>query len=124
LDPYKFIQENIDSVPHLEALMLLWNSRPSGWTVENLSARLYVPVEQAHAVIRDLVRLQLVNETAETPPTYAYLAREGDQDELMRRLDTAYRHDLVRISTMIHAKISSQVREFARAFRIRKDRDS
>ena len=41
----------------------------------------------------------------------------------MREVDFAYRRDLVRISTLIHDKASSPIREFARAFRIRKDKD-
>jgi hypothetical protein len=42
---------------------------------------------------------------------------------MMLQVDAAYRRDLVRISTMIHAKASSAVREFARAFRLKKERD-
>lgn len=122
LDPYEFIREKIDSVPHLEALMLLWNSRPKRWSIEELSARLYVPVDQAADVVRDLIRLGLAVEPPEEQSTAAYLSQSAEQDDLVRRIDIAYRHDLVRISTMIHAKISPQVREFARAFRFRKDR--
>lgn len=43
MDAYEFIRQSIDSVPHLEALMLLWNSRPAGWTPEELATRLYIP---------------------------------------------------------------------------------
>lgn len=102
--------------------MLLWNSKPKSWTIEELSARLYVPVDQAADVIRDLMRLELAAEAPEESSRFAYSSRSAEQDELVRRVDSAYRHDLVRVSTMIHAKISSQVREFARAFRFRKDR--
>lgn len=102
--------------------MLLWNSRPKSWTIEELSARLYVTVDQADDVLRDLIRLELAAEASEQPSTFVYSSRSPEQEELVRRIDAAYRHDLVRISTMIHAKISSQVREFARAFRFRKDR--
>lgn len=102
--------------------MLLWNSRPKSWTIEELSARLYVPVDQAADVVRDLVRLELAVEPPDAPSSAAYRSQSAEQDDLVRRVDATYRHDLVRISTMIHAKISSQVREFARAFRFRKDR--
>jgi len=123
LDPYEFVHENIDSVPHLEALILFWNSRPVGWSVEDLASRLYVPAEQVGSVIRDLVRLQIVQELAGGPPRYSYYPRSDEQNELMVLLDNAYRRDLVRISTMLHSKASSPVREFARAFRFRKERD-
>jgi predicted ArsR family transcriptional regulator len=123
MDPYEFIHEHIDSVPHLEALILFWNSRPVGWTCDELASRLYVPAEQVTAVIRDLVRLQLVQEHAGSPPRFSYFQRSDEQNELMRQVDDAYRRDLVRISTMVHSKASSPVREFARAFRFRKDKD-
>jgi hypothetical protein len=123
LDAYQFIQENIDSVPHLEALILLWNSRPRGWTAEELSSRLYIPPEKVNELTRDLVRLQFACEIAGAPVTYAYLQRSEELNDLMQAVDTAYRHDLIRISTMIHRKASSPIREFARAFRFRKDRN-
>ncbi|HKF47342.1 MAG TPA: hypothetical protein VKB38_08280 [Terracidiphilus sp.] len=123
LDPYQFIREKIDSVPHLEALILFWNSRPVGWTCDELASRLYVPSEQVAEVIRDLVRLQIVHETHGSPAKYSYLPSE-EKNTMMRLVDEVYRRDLVRISTMIHSKASSPIREFARAFRIRKERDT
>lgn len=124
LDPYAFIHEYIDSVPHLEALILFWNSRPVGWTCDDLASRLYIPAEQVNGVIRDLVRLQIVQEHPGTPTRYSYFPRSEEQNQTMRQIDDAYRRDLVRISTMLHSKASSSVREFARAFRFRKDRES
>ena len=123
MDPYEFILEKIDSVPHLEALILLWNSRPVGWTAEELSSRLYVSPERASDVLRDLQRLEIAQEITGPPHKYSYFSRSNEQNELMQQVDTAYRRDLVRISSMIHAKASSPVREFARAFRLRKDKD-
>lgn len=123
-DPYEFILEKIDSVPHLEALILFWNSRPVGWTAEEMASRLYVAPEQAAEIVRDLMRLRLVQQIPATPAKFSYLPGSAEQDELMQRIDEAYRRDLVRISTMVHSKASSPVREFARAFRFRKERDS
>lgn len=123
MDPYKFILENIDSVPHLEALILLWNSRPVGWTEEELTSRLYAPSAQVSGIVRDLVRLHVVQQVPGNPPKFSYLARSDEQNELMRLVDDAYRRDLVRISTMVHSKASTGVREFARAFRLRKEKE-
>jgi hypothetical protein len=36
VDVYEFFLDRIDSVPHLEAVILLWNSRPVGWSAEDL----------------------------------------------------------------------------------------
>ncbi|GAC1426964.1 MAG: hypothetical protein NVSMB62_24640 [Acidobacteriaceae bacterium] len=121
VDAYAYIERNIDSVPHLEALVLLWNSRPVGWTCEEMASRLYLRTVEVAALLGDLVRLRAIAELPGAPLRYAYLSRSKDQDDLMWLIDAAYRRDLVRISTMIHSKASSPVREFARAFRMKKD---
>lgn len=74
-------------------------------------------------MLRDLQRLEIVKEIPGPPSKYSYSPRSKEQDDLMHEIDVAYRRDLVRISTMIHEKASSPIREFARAFRIRKDKD-
>jgi hypothetical protein len=122
MDAYEFILNYVDSVPHLEALVLLWNSRPVGWTCEELASRLYIPPEKVSDLVRDLLRLQLIADSPTSPRKYSYLALSEDQNEMMRHVDAAYRRDLVRISTMIHSKESPAVREFARAFRFKKER--
>lgn len=122
VDVYEFILENIDSVPHLEALILLWNSRPVWWTCEELTSRLYVPFSQVEILLRDMVRMELIAESESSPRKFSYLAKSEEQNELLESLDAAYRKDLVRISTMIHSKSSSGVREFARAFRLRQEK--
>ncbi|MGH9616243.1 MAG: hypothetical protein ACRD28_05815 [Acidobacteriaceae bacterium] len=123
MDAQEFILENLDSVPHLEALVLLWNSRPVGWTCEELASRLYIPPEKVSDVLRDLVRLQLIAESQTPVAKYSYFPRSEEQNEMMRRIDEVYRRDLVRISNMIHSKAPSGVREFARAFRFKKERE-
>lgn len=123
VDVYEYILERIDSVPHLEAIILLWNSRPVGWSADELASRLYVPPEKTAELLQDLVRQQFVQQISGTPPRFSYLARNDDQNEWMFRVDAAYRREIVRISTMLHSKTSPSVREFARAFRFRKERD-
>jgi len=121
-NPYEFILEKIDTVPHLEALVLLWNSRPVGWTCEELASRLYVSADQTAHVLRDLLRMQMIAESPAHPPKYSYRAQSEERDELLASLDNAYRKDLVRISSMIHSKASSGVREFARAFNLKQEK--
>ncbi|HEV2465223.1 MAG TPA: hypothetical protein VGT04_15555 [Acidobacteriaceae bacterium] len=123
MDPYEFILENIDSVPHLEALVLLWNSRPAGWTQDELASRLYVPQQKVADILYDLLRVGLIVKSDETTVRYRYLAASEGQDRLMTQVDAVYRRDLVRISTMIHSKASPAIRDFARAFRFTKERE-
>jgi hypothetical protein len=122
VDVYEFILENVDTVPHLEALVLLWNSRPVWWTREELASRLYVPLDKVTQLLRDLVRKKLIAESPTSPPKYSYRPKSVEQNELLLSVEAAYRRDLVRISTMIHSKPSSGVREFARAFKFTQEK--
>jgi len=119
---YTFVLDQIETVPHLEALLLLWNSRPQPWTVENLAKRLYVSTEIVDALLDDLVRRGLIVCVEGAPDGYRYESSSIAQDQLLSTLDLTYRRETVRISTMIHSKPSSSVREFARAFRFTKER--
>lgn len=119
---YQFIFEQIETVPHLEALLLIWNSRPQPWTVENLTQRLYVPNDAVRSLLQNLARRGLIAVVHGPPEGYRYESASPEQDQLMTAVDATYRHDLVRISTMIHSKPPSSLRDFARAFRLTKER--
>jgi len=118
----QFILEQIDTVPHLEALLLAWRKRPRAWSVNDMAAELYVPPDQAAKVLRDLSARGFLRETFQSAPQYEYAASD-DQDRLMAQVDITYRHELIRISRMIHAKAPSALRDFARAFRFTKEKD-
>jgi DNA-binding MarR family transcriptional regulator len=120
---YQFILENIDSVPQLEGLVLLWESRPAAWTAEELAARLYITPENAVSALRGLIRVGIVVESPVPPIRYSYVSRSVQQDELMLEVHTTYRRELLRVSHMIHSKASPAIREFARAFRFKKELD-
>ena len=119
---YRFVLDQIETVPHLEALLLLWNSRPQPWTVENLAKRLYVSPDIVKVLLQDLVHRSLIVCVPGSPDGYRYEPASVAQDQLLSTLDSTYRRESVRISTMIHSKPSSSVREFARAFRFTKER--
>jgi len=116
-----FIFENIESVPHLEALLLIWQSGASPWTPEQLASRLYINEHRGKSILDDLRRRgYLMQEPAESGP-YTFATDSELHRRLMPRIDQAYRKHLVRITRLIHSKGSASVREFARAFQIKKD---
>ena len=116
-DVDQFILSEIESVPHLEALLLLWNSQPRHWTLDEMAASLYLSPEHTVPVLRDLAQRRLV--CAESG-RYFFCPNHPKHD-VIARLDQQYRHEVVRISTMIHSKPSASVRAFARAFKFTKD---
>jgi transcription initiation factor IIE alpha subunit len=117
-----FILDHIDSVPHLEALLLLWRQRSVQWTAEEIEKRLWIKSEDARRILQDLVREHLISFMAGEPECYIY--RPGpDTDLLLGAVADAYRTEMIRISNMIHAKPSSAVRAFAQAFRFIKEQE-
>ena len=53
-DVLRFIVERIDSVPHLEALLLLWGSGERRWNEAEVASRVYVPGDTARSVLQAL----------------------------------------------------------------------
>jgi hypothetical protein len=121
-DVDQFVLDEIDSVPHLEALLLIWNNRPKAWSSEEMARSLYVHTEIAQRILRELVQRQLLSSAAGNPETFVYASEPG-RDRLLQATDATYRRQVVRLSNLIHSKASPAVRDFARAFRFTKDRE-
>jgi hypothetical protein len=98
---YAFLFEHVDSVPHMEALLQLWDSRPKVWPLSELAARLHLEPPAAQSILSDLVRRGLATASAEAPRRFGYLSTLHN-DSMIDVLARAYRTDLVRISTALH----------------------
>lgn len=122
IDVDQFVLEQIDTVPHLEALLLIWNSRPKNWSVQEMAHALYLSAEQTQNLLQDLAHRNLVLASGDAQQ-YCYDSNSKQRDDLLEAVDRAYRRELIRISRMIHSKASPAVREFARAFRLKKDKE-
>lgn len=121
-DVLSFIWDEIDNVPELEALLLLWQHRPSSWTAEELAKRLYISSSETRDLLFDLSRKELIAVIPGPPEQFSYDTQSDQRNGLMGRVDSAYRHQIVRISRLIHSKPSSAVRDFARAFRFTREK--
>jgi hypothetical protein len=118
-----FIRDQIDSVPHMEALLLLWNYRPQSRTIEEMASALFIAPDRAEKILQDLTRLSLLEADARPLQRYSYATGSADRDRLMTAVNETYRRELVRLTGIIHAKGSQAVRDFARAFRFTKDKE-
>lgn len=118
----QFIEERIESVPHLEALLLVWESGATRWRPHEIAARLYVTPARAGAILEELVNRQLVRPGEdEGGMCYQYDGAWDPTGERMAQVAATYRHQLMRVTTFIHSKASMAVHDFARAFRIKKE---
>jgi hypothetical protein len=115
-----FLMSFIDTVPHLEALLLFWNSRPRPWSVDQMAKSLYIDASRAKIVLEDLHRYGLIGGAGQSDFLYD---STPEKDRVVGLIDERYRRDLIGISTMIHAKPPAAIREFAKAFRFKKERE-
>ncbi len=118
----RFIERRIDSVPHLETLLLLWENPTTSWCDNDVAARVYISREQARTVAADLLNHGLIRAT-EPAADHCYAFNGAwDETQLMSKVAAAYRSNLVLIANFIHQKSASDaVRDFARAFNFRNE---
>jgi len=113
------IAEHIDSVPELEAILLLRRNRDREWTADAAGARLYVSTTVAEHVLAVLAARGFF---ASTSGRYRYAPATPWLEAAVDELAAAYSQHLVTVTHLIHSKPSGGVRQFAEAFDLRKDK--
>jgi hypothetical protein len=116
----KFIAEKVDTVAELETLLILSDDEQRQWTAHEIAARLYTQPANALRVLEALSRRELVASEG-TPSQFRFGPVRSDDRKTFAEVAEAYRRNLVAITTFIHAKASNSVKEFARAFDLKKD---
>ncbi len=116
-DVRDFILRHIDSVAQLEALLLLRRTPGENWTVTTTAQRLYTGEEEVAEVLARLTEGGLLS-CAEG--VFRYDCQSSELREVVDRLADAYARHLIPVTNMIHSK-PRRTREFADAFKFRKD---
>jgi hypothetical protein len=118
-DVRRFTLTSIVSVPFLEAALLLRGEPGEAWDAQRLSERLYVSKRHASELLEQLAGAAFTVPAAK-PLTWTW----GPQPTLADRIDqlaAAYSQDLIGITELIHSRGDSRARQFADAFRLRKE---
>ncbi|MBI2224804.1 MAG: hypothetical protein HYU44_07580 [Betaproteobacteria bacterium] len=114
-----FIITRVDSIAHIEALMLLRHDPEISWDAASLAARLYISVDEAKRVLEELgARSLLMVDNG----VYRYGCASPELKVLVDRLARIYATQLIAVTNLVHAKASSRIKQFADAFRLRKDK--
>lgn len=120
-DVLRFLEEFIDNIPQLEALLMLSESGGRSWLTSEVAARIYVTEARAEETLQALRRRRLLV-SGGSPPAYRYAPATAGMRELVTEVGRSYQESLLRVTTLIHSKPSASVKEFARAFDLKKDR--
>lgn len=114
----RFIVEAIDSVPELEGLLLLRAHPDRTWSSGDAGARLYVSETMASHLLSSLAERGLL---ARDGAEYRYAPARPELDVVVRDLAAIYATRLIAVTRLIHARPAASVRQFADAFRLRKE---
>jgi len=109
---------HIDSIGQLEALLLMFRNPGASFSNISLAQHLYVSDELALKILASLERNGLVQLLSDG---YRYQS-EFDEHHLVRELEQGYARHLILITELIHAKPTKRIKEFASAFKLRREK--
>jgi len=116
-DLREFILQYIDSISQLEALLILRSDPTVAWRAHELSQRIYVTAQRTAEL---LARLHADGFLVTEDGRYRFQCRTEELRGKVERLATLYSASLIPVTNLIHSK-PSRIREFADAFKLRKD---
>jgi len=117
----RFLEENIDTVPQLETLLMMSEAPDRSWSVADVASRNYVTEQRATDTLNALQRRGLVT-SEESPLHFRFSPATDETRTAIADLARCYQRNLSRITELVHAKPSAAITEFARAFDLKKDR--
>lgn len=117
-DVRRFLLAVIDSVPHLEALLLLRADPAKAWDAQALAARLYIDEMSALRLLADLGMHHLVREG---PEGWRLDVDDVERVRVVDRLVDVYSRHVVEVAELIHSTSDRKAQRFADAFRWRKE---
>jgi hypothetical protein len=117
----RFLEENIDTVPQLETLLMMHEKPDRGWLIADVASHNYINEARAAETLNALQRRGLVI-AEESSPRFRFNAANEEVRALVAELALSYQRKLSAVTELIHAKPSASVKEFARAFDLKKDR--
>ena len=117
-DLRRFIQ-SIQSIPHLEAILLLRQYSSQPWKPATLAQRLYINPEAAANMLNDLQLAGIFELSTGEAQEYRFKPTSAELSALIDQVADYYAHNLIEVTNMIHSKAtqSSRVRQFADAFK-------
>jgi hypothetical protein len=117
----QFIDQNIESLPQLEALLLMRQDPKRLWSAQDISKSLYIPIDSARSLLADMTRRGFAAMEPSEDARYSYHVGSPALDELIGKMATVYQERRVAVVSWIYSKPLNKVQTFADAFRLRKE---
>lgn len=113
-----FLLRYIDSVGQLEALLLMRKYPDENWDSGKMAHRIYTGQQEAAELLARLAQDGFLNASESV---YRYDCNDAERRRIIDRLAEIYARQLIPVTNLIHAK-PRRIRQFADAFKFRKDR--
>ncbi|HEV7930501.1 MAG TPA: hypothetical protein VGP12_10280, partial [Nitrosospira sp.] len=96
----RFILVSIQSVPYLEAILLLRSERRYAWDSKQLARGLYMSEKAAGELLSALLAAEVVVTTEQQPTSFRYHPGSDHLRQMIDRLADAYASNLVAVTNL------------------------
>jgi hypothetical protein len=110
-DIRQFIIVRIDSIPHLEALLLLRTGADEKWGIPVVAQRLYITEQETSQLLSRLCEQGLVTLNGSEPQLYQYCPKSVELARMIDRVAEVYKKQLVPVTNLIHSKPHTRIQE-------------
>jgi hypothetical protein len=117
----RLLAERIDSIAQLELLLLLHRSAPEPWDAQRVAAELRLEPAWAEGELAELCRRGLCAEASADAPSYRFHPASSELEKAVATLAACYGDRRVTIIGLIYGRPNDPIRQFADAFRIRRE---
>jgi hypothetical protein len=122
-DIIRFILNSIESVPHLEAILLIYREPKKEWDAKMMAESLYISEKRAAGILADLLDSGFIAVRKYDIPLYRYQPKSLEREKIINRLSIIYADNLIEVTNLIHSKISKQAKKFVDAFKWKNERE-
>jgi hypothetical protein len=116
----RFILTSVQSVPYLEALLLLHAEPHKPWGVQDVARRLYIGEAQALALLTAIHEAGIAERTGPELNQFRYQPTTAELAGTIDQLARTYATNLVGVTDLIHSRVDKRAHQFANAFRLKK----
>ena len=110
----RFISTSIESVPFIEALLLIYRKSGESWDASKLSKSLFIDLKQAERLIE---RLRSANFITKELNRQTYILNSSIDKTLLSELNDVYSKNLVEVTNLIHKR--TEASKFSDAFKLK-----
>jgi len=119
----RFILRSIDSVSHLEAMLLVRYDPQREWDSKTMAQGLYISEKKAAELLSDLCAAGFAAVKGSGEYLYHYSPRSSDLRDTINHLSQIYSTNLIEVTNLIHSKTGRQAQQFGDAFKWQNAKD-